>query len=258
MMSNTEIISAVKSKDIAILVPRGQDSYEPAINPDTGEEEHSRGSLQSHGYDLRMGAVRQKVTDEGWRLLHSEPDSKVTLRPGQTIEIRTLERLALSENIGATIHTMARARRTGLSSISTTVHPKWGTGPDGPQHLEVHVTNLGKYPVDLRNKQTFCRLVFHRLSVPAGLGFPDWSDIREREIGIEQGDRVRLERARRIWGGSLGIVAILLVSGIVLLLQTQWPLAVKYPGLQALINTFSAALLFFLLKYINDRFNVLN
>lgn len=223
MLSDQEIKDAVKNGEIAIEREYADGRIQEIINQQG--KNLSDGSLQSHGYDLRIRAVRWSL-DEGWKELCDEPGWCVYLLPGKTVDVKTLERIRLSNGYGATIHSMVRMRKIGLSAIATTIHPHWGSATEGLQHLEITITNLGKLPIRLEYDESFCRVLFHKLGKDATLPEPAWQNIekpyrRQHEASIEQQQaeekakqEKQLRRAKRKRLLGVILASILLFIGI--------------------------------------------
>ncbi len=221
MLTDVEIIEAVRCKEIVIQVyVSGKD--QDVIDPNTGNDIYSWGALQPHGYDLRVFAIRRDGAED-WIALET-PQRSATIAPGETVDIETWEKLALGPSFSATLHTMVRSRMLGLSSVSTTVHPTWGTNKVdisdiSPLPLRIQVTNLGKYSVTLIGQQRFCRIIFHKLQTPpARLSHPNWDDIesprknqlRDESVKAQKENTRKIIRRQALflamWVGALAFV----------------------------------------------------
>ena len=258
MLSDSEIIRAIKRGEISILIE--EDGVDKDVISKTGKyHSDSIGALQAHGYDLRMRAIRWGLNSP-WIELDSLPGFSVQLPPGKTVEIKTLEKLALKDCIGATVHSMVRMRRTGLSPISTTVHPTWGTGTKGPQHLEVHVTNIGTLPIRLEYGDRFCRIVFYRLSKPATLEPPAWDVIElweKRQLSVYEDEQRQIarkqEQAVKRWATVSPIIVVITAMVLALIVFQQVPLETAATVTGAAIIPLMIWILNILTKYYDKR-----
>ncbi|MEB3359871.1 MAG: hypothetical protein VKK04_24305 [Synechococcales bacterium] len=138
------------------------------------------------GYDLRVG--NKGFSWNRLEIIAIEENGRLTLDPGDTVVIETLEALQLSKSIGGTIHSVAtHTLRRGLSHISTTVDPGW-TGK-----LLISVHNHLSIPVDLDYQDRFCTICLYGMlsraekDVNSPPGRTDiWNEIRDRARDVQR------------------------------------------------------------------------
>ena len=171
------IIEAVKRGDLVIEDPGGR----KLIDPITGTPARDAG-LDAHGYILHARRVcswrKGFGTKEPW--IDLKKVERFVLRPKELALIETYERLSLSRKICGTIYALARLTLLGLSHISTTVHPGWGTGGSGPQPLRIAICNLGSIPIEIRDKEPIARILFHESEADAQIEAPLPQEVFQR------------------------------------------------------------------------------
>lgn len=254
MLSDKEIIKAISEKLIRIIIEIDGQKRD-VIDPNTGDDTYAEGSLQSHGYDLRIRAVRPALATE-WVELHKYPGNSYKINPWETIEIRSLEQLFLPKEYAATLHSLASIREVGLSSISGTIHPGWGGLYEGPEPLIIHLTNLTKYSVSLEYGQHFCRIVFHKISNP-GLRPPPMP--HHRQMARNQQLVEKAKEVRRLRWRGIGYM-IFVIGGVVasIFILQNLDFIKSNSGLSGAVNVLMTALLFFVIRYLNGKYKVFN
>lgn len=150
-------------------------------------------SVTGVGYDLRVG--EEGFSWKSKRVINISVEGKITIEPNDTVVIRTLESINLSQNIGATIHSMvSQVVPNGLSHISTTIDPGWqGT-------LLVSIHNHRSSSVELRFEDSFCTVCFYHTNSPAQItpnSPSSRSDIWDRLLEKAQEERQRLTEEER-------------------------------------------------------------
>lgn len=189
------IVEAVKRGDLRIEDPDGR----PLVDPRSGRLARDAG-LDAHGYILHARHVcswRKSPTEEAW--INLKKAGKFELHPKELVLIETYERLSLSPHICGTIHALARLTLLGLSHISTTVHPGWGTDESGPQPLRIAIYNLGDVKVPIQDKEPIARIIFYESEVDASINAPFPEEVFQRaERAIKQ-HKEEAVREQRFW-----------------------------------------------------------
>lgn len=190
MFSDKSIISSLTDKSIVISgyyisegckFPATYEFYK--ITNGTFEilDKDFENNIQPCGYDLRVGI--EGFSWKNKRRIDIQKDGKIVIHPSETIVIRTLEYIKLSEKIAGTIHSTATLSvENSLSQISTIVDPLYrGT-------LLISVSNNSGVKQELKYKDKFCTICFYSLSTEAEKN-PARSDSREdlwRTLNLEQ------------------------------------------------------------------------
>jgi deoxycytidine triphosphate deaminase len=114
------------------------------------------------GYDLRVGKT-YTASDMGQVRKDLKEGEKITLQPGTTALISTLEYVRMPKNktITGLIESKVSQVSKGLSHISTTVDPDWRG------HLLIAIHNHAIEAIELSYGDTFCTIVFIRNVSPA-------------------------------------------------------------------------------------------
>jgi deoxycytidine triphosphate deaminase len=242
ILSHLDIVEKVRLGEIVIKDPSGEE----IIKRKTGEVRDEE-QLQSHGFDLKIEAVYRWGRDK-WEIVGK--DDTVKIAPGEFLAIRTFEHIQLDMNIAATVHTIARKSLLGLSPISTTVHAGWAK-QEAPQPLLVAVHNVSKKTLRLKQREGFCRLIFHEVKTEATKQAPRLDEVGE-DFEVAKGLLAKAYGIRRrVLGMLLIALLILFVIGLLFLIQEYAPerliigLSVVLPLLTIGVN------------YLRKRFNVL-
>ena len=118
--------------------------------------------LTPMGYDLRVGGCYKTYKNETRKLRINEGET-ITIKPGETALIDTLERIGMPRNcsIGALLVSRVSQVNRGLSHISTKIDPNW----DGT--LKIAVSNFSKKNIELEYKEKICCIVFFSIRNPS-------------------------------------------------------------------------------------------
>ncbi len=150
------------------------------------------------GYDLRVG-----LKGFSWKNkceIDIEKEKYIKIQPNDTVVIETLESVSLSKEVSATIHAMvSKAVVYGLSHISTTIDPGW-TGK-----LLISVSNYRDSSVELRFRDSFCTVCFHKMESESKVPLvrpQDRDDIWERLLEIAKEERDRQLKETQIKKGK--------------------------------------------------------
>jgi len=158
-------------------------------------------ALSPVGYDLRVGC-RYQFLHEGIEHPLFEGHT-IEIPPGETVNIRTLEWLALPRDgsVAGLICSRVMLVAAGASHISTTVDPDWAG------HLLISFTNLSRTKLSISYGERFCTLVFiankspaHKLSQHAP-GRPDALNQNASRIALEYRNKKRrsIRRFAMMW-----------------------------------------------------------
>ena len=153
-----QIVDAVKEGELVIQDPDGREM----LQKDGTRARDAQ--LDAHGYILRARLICswRNGNNEDWISLKEK--NTYTLRPQEQVFIETYEHFYLCPSICGTIHALARLTLLGLSHISTTVHPGWGS-PEKPEALRIAITNMGQVPWVISDKEPIARMVFHESAI---------------------------------------------------------------------------------------------
>jgi deoxycytidine triphosphate deaminase len=206
------IIEAVKRGDLVIEDPGGR----KLIDPTDGTPARDAG-LDAHGYILHARRVcswrKGFSAKEPW--IDLKKAEKFVLRPKESVLIETYERLSLSRKICGTIHSLARLTLLGISHISTTVHPGWGTDEKGPQPLRIAICNLGHLTIEIRDKEPIARIIFHESETNAQTNAPLPEEVFQRvDNAIERHMKASADEQRNL---RLSFLVILTASLLTIL-----------------------------------------
>ena len=118
--------------------------------------------LTPMGYDLRVG-TRYKTYKNETRKLRINEGETITIEPGETALIVTLERICMPRNcsIGALLVSRVSQVNRGLSHISTKIDPNW----DGT--LNLAVSNFSKKNIELKYQEKICCIIFFSIKKPS-------------------------------------------------------------------------------------------
>jgi len=172
--------------------------------------ELEEGQLDAHGYKLRAGDLYSWRVG-GWANL--KKSRYYDVRPGESVIIRTRERLALPLDIVGTVHSLARLTLAGFSHTSTSVHPGWGTGRGGPAPLCVEVHNVGMSRLRISYGERFCRVIFFLAAAKAVIRAPTFEQVTAEFMTAAKARQDKLNVGRRRQTGALIVAAIAAVGG---------------------------------------------
>jgi|SRR5947209_12644381 len=118
-------------------------------------------SLTPVGYDLHVG--QRYVSGVHGGPSNINPGDSITIDPGETVLIETLEAVDLPQNrtMSALIESKVTVVSRGFSHISTTIDPDW------QGKLLIAITNLAREPLSFRYGAPFCTIVFFQNKSPA-------------------------------------------------------------------------------------------
>lgn len=113
-------------------------------------------NLTPLGYDLRVGGY-YKTYGSGRGLVQIKPRQKITIKPGDTALIATLEAVKMPQDgsVSALIVSKVSQVAKGLSNISTKVDPNWAGG-----QLLIAVHNFSREPINLAYSESICTIIF--------------------------------------------------------------------------------------------------
>jgi deoxycytidine triphosphate deaminase len=247
------IIEAVKQGELVIEAPDGRKLIDPRTGQlATGPDLPSPG-LDAHRYVLHARRVCswRANTESPWIDLESKD---FVIHPGELVFIETYERLTLSRKICGTIHGLARLALLGFSPVSsTTVHPGWGVGQDGPQPLRIAFHNLGNLSIKIRYKEPIACILFHKSEVEAEIPSPSPQTVfKMMEEAIERHKKTVARRRGYLVCGLLSGVPIFIAVARFFLLPSFLPspiFAVLAPALDPVLNA-TASLAFVYCVYV--------
>lgn len=163
--------------------------------------------LSPIGYDFRVGEWAFSLRKRKEYDLKTR--DRIVVEPGDTMVVRTLEWMSLSNEFGATIHSMVSLlTEGGISHISTTVDPTHNG------HLLIQFHNQSIEPVILTYKRPFCTVCFYHMDSPSTLRTPHEESRHrlERKL-IESAHKLPFYRRANFRKGFAGI-SITVVGGI--------------------------------------------
>ncbi|MEM4221818.1 MAG: dCTP deaminase [archaeon] len=157
MLSDRDILAEIQTKNIFIS-PFDKKNLLPAsyvIHLDSLFGIPKKGKI-----DL------QKIKDFSKFFEEKELD-KFVLKPGSFVLVRTLEKVAISQKIGAFVNGKSTLSRLGVSvhQTATLVHP--GHGVPTPRKIVLEVKNDGPFELYLTPGLPFAELIFFELRNPA-------------------------------------------------------------------------------------------
>lgn len=167
-------------------------------------------SMTPVGYDLRVGSRYSSSIHPGPGRL--EPGRSISVAPGETVLITTLETVGMPKNRGLSGIILSKVSLVskGLSHISTTIDPDW----EGP--LLIALNNLGRAPVELGYGDTFATAIFFRNDSPATRSVnrpPGRTDILLAEWARQMRRVARRDRA--LFFAQPGVVLLAMALGFV-------------------------------------------
>ena len=113
--------------------------------------------------DLDAGRAMHAVDTKG---------EAIQLKPGQFVLAKTVERIAISKDIAATLEGRSGVARLGIVvHAAGLVNPGSGMSKPVPLVLEVFCQNAS--PVKLYPSTKIVQIIFHRLSSPARRGYDE-------------------------------------------------------------------------------------
>lgn len=161
-------------------------------------EPYSEDSLTPVGYDLRAGG-KYATSDEGVLIDPFREGMKLSLYPGQTALVSTLEKISMPKDgsISALIVSKVSKVSKGLSHISTTIDPDWSGS------LIIAITNHSSNKIEIEHGEPLCTAVFFinkslpQKSCEKSGGRPDifvreWTTISKKIINDRKAERSNL------------------------------------------------------------------
>jgi len=207
VLTNGAIASKLQEHDLRIVDPQGKDIWR--FGQDGKFEELECGQLDAHGYEIRAGDLYSWRAG-GW--VNLKENLYYDVRPGDSVVIRTYERLGLPRNVVGTVHSLAHLTLEGWSHTSTTIHPGWGDGGRDPSPLCVEIHNVGPSLLRICYKDRFCRILLFEARDEATIPAPCYTKVTGRfEQGVKERQR-KLDRKRQrlTWMGVGGLAALFL------------------------------------------------
>lgn len=241
LLSDTGIINRIKQGTLKIVDPNGKS----VIDPNTGQEAETK-QLEPHGCDLRINRVFSWRKGDWVNLNKAE---KYKLKPGEMVVVETYERLCLSKDVAATVHSRARMSLLGYSAISTTIHPGWCEGEE-PAPLEVAISNIGRGLLELKYKDPLCRLLFYTVEPSANRPAPSLKQVTEMFDFAREHMSERVNRKRMVTGWAILFFALLAATFIIFSLRSVDTL------LLAPVATIIGVFLTWILGRLRENFNI--
>lgn len=166
MMSNKEILEAMKSGEISIEPFSAEDMLGPC-------------SVDLHLLDefrvFEVGRVidpKEDNTNNQVTQLIETGGKPFIIAPGQFILASTIEKVALSRGIAATLE-----GRSSIARLGIIVHAAGlinaGTGLIKPSRLTLEVSCQNSSPIRLYPGMKIVQMIFHRLGEPATIGYDE-------------------------------------------------------------------------------------
>ena len=180
LLTDTDLSKRVKDKN-------GREVDSLVIDP------FDDGCLTPLGYDLRVGKTYTKSDIEDAEK-NLNADESISINPGTTALISTLEYIQMPENRSLTglVESKASQVSKGLSHVSTTVDPDW----EGRLLIAIHNHSSGT--IDLEYGEPFCTIIFLQNTSPSTRSSdknPDRLDILLNQFGARS--KNALKRRKR-------------------------------------------------------------
>lgn len=190
LLTDTDLLKIIVDNKNAIL-----ENDKLLIRPFTPD------SLTLVGYDLRIGDVYS--SKKSGKYYNLKENQKLKIRKGDTIIIRTLERIEMPKNlnISGLISSKVSIVTQGISHISTTIDADW------KGHLLVTISNISNETIELRHGDEFCTAVFFKnVSIPTNS-----SEHEESRNDIFLRDWTKKNRKALIRNNFIGYALLLLI-----------------------------------------------
>jgi dCTP deaminase len=177
MMSDTEILEAIKKGEIL-------------IDPFTAKEMLGPCSVDLHLLGefrvFKMGRVVDPQADNSGEQVTELINTKgkpFIIAPGQFTLASTIEKIAISKGIAATLEGRSSIARMGIMvHAAGLVNP--GTGTTKPSRLTLEVSCQNSSPVKLYPNMKIVQIIFHRLGENAKIGYDERKS--SRFVGLEE------------------------------------------------------------------------
>ncbi len=189
------------------------DIQQAMSDPDKGLslDPYNEDCLSPVGYDLRVG--EEAFSWKSKKIVNIQQQGKLEIEAGDTVVIKTLEKITLSKSISGTIHSMvSKSVIQGLSHISTTVDPDWKGS------LLVTVHNHLDTSTELKFKEEFCTICFYQVKTESVVNLPREIDRKDlwKQLDREKilADRKEKQEERDRLGRNAGIATVIAVAGI--------------------------------------------
>jgi dCTP deaminase len=176
-MSDREILKAVEKGEVS-------------ITPFSAKEMLGPCSVDLHLLDefrvFKMGRVvdpKGDYSNEEVTELIITKGQPFIIAPGQFTLASTVEKIAISKGIAATLEGRSSIARLGIMvHAAGLVNP--GTGLTKPSRLTLEVSCQNSSPIKLYPGMKIVQIIFHRLGEPAGTGYDERKS--SKFVGLDQ------------------------------------------------------------------------
>ncbi|MHA2075271.1 MAG: dCTP deaminase [Candidatus Hodarchaeales archaeon] len=176
ILSNQDICAKIDEKEI-IINPFNKNSVGPcSVDLTLGD----CFLVFRHGYVFRPNDTEKIIKNS--EVIHTEGEPFL-LSPNQFVLAQTLEKIAISKNLAATLEGKSSVARLGIVvHAAGLVNP--GTGLKSPTTLTLEISQQANSPVELLPGMPIIQIIFHQLSSEATIGY----DEREKSkyVGLEE------------------------------------------------------------------------
>jgi len=165
ILSNKDIIKAIKSKEITIS-PFDEDAVGPcSVDLKLG----STFLVFRHGRMFRPNDRTAILKNTEIVRVDEEP---FVLSPNQFVLASTLERISISKNYAATLQGKSSIARLGIVvQAAGLVNP--GTGLKNPTTLTLEIAHQANSPVELIPGMPIIQIIYHQLTSESTIGYDD-------------------------------------------------------------------------------------
>ncbi len=193
-------------------IEQGRKDYNNDSNTGIAIEPFNEDYLTPVGYDLRVGAKIFSWQQKS--VINIREKGSFKIEPQDTVVIETLESITLSQEVGATVHSLvSKVIPEGLSYISTTIDPGW----KGKLLISLH--NYSDSSTLIEYEKKICTVCFFEVKSKA-LKNPNREQDREDLWRIllakadKAGKKLDKERNYRIFLMIIFVIASLTIGGL--------------------------------------------
>ncbi|MBE2187720.1 MAG: hypothetical protein IAE99_13190 [Rhodothermales bacterium] len=125
-------------------------------------------ALKYNGEDAKasFGAEMQKITHQDADVADGYQVNEISINPGGSILIVTVEQICLSHRVLATVQAKASISMQGLFLNPVTVDPNFASESGTSGRLVIYMHNNSGRRVKIREKQKIATLIMHEVATP--------------------------------------------------------------------------------------------
>ncbi len=163
MLSNVDIVSAIESGEIKII-PFEKKLLEP----------NSIYFRLDNKFAIPKGGMVDFEEPNFSKLFDEKILDEITLRPGDFLLARTLEKVAISSKYSMMIEGRSTLARVGLTVVQTAMTVESGHGYPEPRKVVLEIRNDGPFNIRLIPGMKIAKGVFFKLNTPTDIPYDEY------------------------------------------------------------------------------------